>query len=54
MTKRKKSKFKAATEARRRARLGIGLPPAARIIPDKRKKPPKHKMQFEKTDSEES
>lgn len=54
MTKRKKSKFKAATEARRRARLGIGPPPAARVIPDKRKKPPKYKTQFEKSDSEES
>lgn len=54
MTKRKKSKFKAATEARRRARLGIGPPPAARVIPDKRKKPPKYKTPFEKSDSEDS
>lgn len=54
MTKRKKPKFKAATEARRRARLGIGPPPAARIIPDKRKKPPKYKPRLEKADSEES
>ncbi len=30
-------------EARRRARQAAGLPPAERIIPDKRRKPPKHK-----------
>jgi hypothetical protein len=43
MTRRKKSKFKVAKEARRRARLGIGLPPPERVIIDKRLKPPKHK-----------
>lgn len=43
MAKRKKPKFKAATEARRRARLGVGMPPPARTIPDKRDKPIKHK-----------
>lgn len=30
-------------EARRRARDRAGLPPAERVIADKRKKPPKHK-----------
>jgi hypothetical protein len=43
MTRRKKSSWKVPKEARRRARLGIGLPPAGRVIPDKRRKPPKHK-----------
>ncbi len=30
-------------EARRRARERAGAPPAERVIPDKRRKPPKHK-----------
>ena len=42
MPKRRK-RFSAATEARRRARLAAGPPPAERVIPDKRLKPPKHK-----------
>jgi hypothetical protein len=43
MMRRKKSKFKVTKEARRRARLGIGLPPPERVIVEKRHKPPKHK-----------
>jgi len=39
----KKSGIRIEKEARRRARAGIGMPPAARLIPDKRNKPPKHK-----------
>ena len=46
MPRKKKSKFKVATEARRRARLGIGAPPAERTIPDKRSKPVKHKKKI--------
>jgi hypothetical protein len=46
-SKRKKSKFKVATEARRRARLGIGLPPPERTITEKRLKKPKHKKKLE-------
>ena len=42
-SKKKKSKFKAATEARRRARLGIGPPPTERVIVEKQFKKPKHK-----------
>jgi hypothetical protein len=42
-SRKKKSKFKVAKEAKRRARLGIGLPPPERIILEKRHKPPKHK-----------
>jgi hypothetical protein len=30
-------------EARRRARDTAGAPPAERVVPDKRLKPPKHK-----------
>jgi hypothetical protein len=50
MPKKKKSKFKVATEARRRARLGIGPPPVGRTIPDKRSKPVKHKKEIADTD----
>jgi hypothetical protein len=48
MAPRKKSRFKVATEARRRARLGIGLPPPERVIVEKRDKPPKHKKSVTK------
>lgn len=43
-SRRKKSKFKVAKEAKRRARLGIGLPPPERVIVEKRHKPAKHKQ----------
>lgn len=42
-SRKKKSKFKVTKEARRRARLGIGLPPPERVIVEKRHKTPKHK-----------
>jgi hypothetical protein len=42
-SKRKPTKFTAGREARRRARELAGPPPAERIIPDKRLKPPKHR-----------
>jgi len=44
--KRKPSKFTAGREARRRARELADPPPAERIIPDKRLKPPKHKKKL--------
>jgi len=44
--RRKKTKFKAATEARRRAREVAGSPPAGRVIPDKRGKTSKHKQKW--------
>jgi hypothetical protein len=53
MARRKKPRLKVATEARRRARQGIGLPPPERIIPDKQKKPAKHKKTFVDLLSEE-
>ena len=46
MAKPKKPRIKVPKEARRRARLGIGLPPPERTIPDKREKPAKHKKTF--------
>jgi hypothetical protein len=45
-SKRKHSKFTAGREARRRARELAGPPPAERVIPDKRLKPPKHKKKL--------
>ena len=41
--RKKKPRLRVAKEARRRARLGIGLPPTERTIPNKRDKPTKHK-----------
>jgi len=43
MARRKKPRLKIPKEARRRARLGVGLPPPERVIIEKRHKPPKHK-----------
>ncbi len=40
---RKRKALDAGAEARRAARERLGPPPAARVVPDKRKKPPKHK-----------
>jgi hypothetical protein len=45
-SRRKPTKFAAGKEARRRARELAGPPPAERVIPDKRLKPPKHKMEL--------
>ncbi|HYL10994.1 MAG TPA: hypothetical protein VEU31_09670 [Candidatus Acidoferrales bacterium] len=44
--KRKKKTFTAGGEARRLARERAGSPPAGRILPDKRRKPPKHKTKL--------
>ncbi len=38
-----RQKLNVGKEARRRARERAGPPPTERIIPDKRRKPPKHK-----------
>jgi len=46
-SKGKNKKFSAGSEARRLAREVAGPPPAARVIPDKRLKPPKHKKKLE-------
>ena len=42
----KAKKFAAGKEARRRARELAGPPPAERVIPDKRYRPPKHKKKL--------
>ena len=46
MARKKKPRLNVASEARRRARRGVGLPPPERIIPDKQTKPAKHKKTF--------
>lgn len=43
MKRRHKRNYTAASEARRRAREAAGQPPAERVLPDKRRKPAKHK-----------
>ena len=43
MALKKKARLKVEKEARRRARLGIGMPPPERTIPNKKEKAPKHK-----------
>jgi hypothetical protein len=51
MARNKKDRLRAHKEARRLARLGIGMPPGERVIPDKRKKPPKHKKKLLDSDA---
>ncbi len=41
-----RKKYSVGKEARRRAREMAGAPPAERILPDKRRKPPKHKKKL--------
>ncbi len=41
-----RQRLNVSKEARRRAREQAGLPPTERIIPDKRRKPPKHKRKL--------
>lgn len=43
--RKKKQKLFAGKEARRIARTLVGQPRPERVIPDKRKKPPKHKKE---------
>jgi len=49
-SKQKRKRLRVAKEAKRRARLGLGLPPPERIIIDKRLKPPKHKKPLTEED----
>ncbi|HLZ12262.1 MAG TPA: hypothetical protein VKP58_06715 [Candidatus Acidoferrum sp.] len=44
--RKKKKKLDAATEARRRARKAGLAPGSMKVIPDKRKKPAKHKKDW--------
>jgi len=46
MAKKKKDRLRVHKEARRLARLGLGMPPTERTIPDKRLKAPKHKKKL--------
>jgi hypothetical protein len=50
--KKPKKPFRAGREARRVAREVVGIPPPARVVTDKRNKPPKHKKPLrEESDS---
>jgi hypothetical protein len=44
--KRKKKRFDAGKEARRRARASGVAPASTRVIPDKRKREPKHRNEW--------
>jgi mRNA-degrading endonuclease toxin of MazEF toxin-antitoxin module len=46
MARKKKDRLRVHKEARRLARLGVGMPPTERTIPDKRLKVPKHKKKL--------
>jgi hypothetical protein len=50
--KRRKKKLDKGTEARRAARNSGLAPAGTRIIPDKRKRPPKHKKLLQDADLE--
>jgi hypothetical protein len=51
--RKKKPRVRVGKEARRRARLGIGLPPPEKVIVEKKHKLPKHKKKLETLLSEE-
>jgi hypothetical protein len=44
--KKKRDRLRVHKEARRLARLGVGMPPVGRTIPDKRRKAVKHKKRI--------
>jgi hypothetical protein len=46
MKKKQKKVFEKGTEARRAARTSGLAPASTRVIPNKRKRPPKHKKQL--------
>jgi hypothetical protein len=48
----KRTEFRAGTEARRRARLAASQPPGEKVIPDRRKKPARHKKKWLETELE--
>jgi hypothetical protein len=52
MKRRKKKVIDAGKEARRAARKSGIAPAATRVIPDKRKRPPKHKTEWLKGELE--
>jgi hypothetical protein len=52
MAKKKRDCIRIHKEARRLARLGLGMPPSERTIPDKRHKPPKHKKKTTGSEAE--
>lgn len=53
MRPKRKDKLRPHKEAKRLARMGVGVVPAARVIPDKRTKPVKHKKRIADPDATE-
>jgi hypothetical protein len=52
MTRKKSRKeFRADVEARRRARQSGAQPPAEKVVPDRRRKPVRHKKKWLETES---
>jgi hypothetical protein len=49
--RRKKDKIRPHKEAKRKARAVVGMPPPARVVPEKRDKPEKHKKRLEEGDA---
>jgi hypothetical protein len=49
--KTKKKRFDAGKEARRRARVSGLAPASTRVIPDKRRRPPRHKKDLLETET---
>ena len=48
--KKRKKTFSAGKEVRRQARERLGTPPATRVEPNRRRKPPKHKKRSEEAE----
>jgi len=48
--KKRKRTFSASKEVRRQARERLGTPPATRVEPNRRRKPPKHKKRSEEAE----
>jgi hypothetical protein len=48
--RRKKDKIRPHKEAKRKARTVVGMPPPARVVPEKRDKPEKHKKRRDESE----
>ena len=50
--RKKKDKIRPHKEAKRKARTVVGMPPPARVVPEKRDKPEKHKKRQHTSDAD--
>jgi len=50
--RKKRPEFRAEKEARRRARRVASQPPAEKVVPDRRRKPVRHKKKWLETELE--